>query len=51
MALKDKHYFCPNCGQPLDPKRIGGVTTRWDVLKLVVIFAGVIGILWVVMRP
>jgi hypothetical protein len=47
MARKDKQYFCPNCGQPIEPGRLGGATTKWDVMKLVVIFAGAIGILWV----
>jgi len=48
MASKEKRYFCPNCGQPIEPGRIGGATTWLDVLKTAVIFAGVIGIIWVV---
>ncbi|MBN1343764.1 MAG: hypothetical protein JXQ73_13855 [Phycisphaerae bacterium] len=44
MTSKDKRYFCPNCGQPIEPGRLGGATTKWDVLKIAVIFAGLIGI-------
>jgi hypothetical protein len=51
MAAKGKRYFCPNCGHPIEPGRLGGATNIWDVLKVAVTFAGIIGILWVLVAP
>ena len=48
MASEDKQYYCPHCGRPIESGRLGGATTKWDVLKIAVIFAGIIGIVWVV---
>jgi hypothetical protein len=41
----DKEFHCPNCGSRIDARRLGGATNIWDVIKLVVIFAGIIGII------
>jgi hypothetical protein len=41
----EKDYHCPQCGSRIDPRRLGGATNFWDVLRLVVIFAGLIGII------
>jgi len=49
MASRQKRYYCPNCGQQLDPARFGGATNLWDVLRLAVVMAGTIGLVWVVM--
>ena len=41
----DKLYHCPHCGRQLEPGRFGGATNVWDVMRLVVIFAGIMGII------
>jgi hypothetical protein len=41
----DKEFHCPNCGSRINARRIGTATNAWDVAKLVVIFAGIIGII------
>jgi hypothetical protein len=46
----DKLYHCPHCGRQVEPGRLGGATNIWDVARLVVIFAGVIGMLLVLFR-
>jgi hypothetical protein len=40
-----KEFHCPQCGSWIDGRRIGGATNCWDVARLVVIFAGIIGII------
>jgi hypothetical protein len=50
MASRDKRYYCPNCGQRLDPARFGGSTNLFDVLKLAVVIAGIVGGVWLVMN-
>jgi hypothetical protein len=44
MASRDKRYFCPHCGQPIEPGRLGGATTKWDVLKIAVVFVGLVAV-------
>ncbi|MFH1417173.1 MAG: hypothetical protein ABII12_02670 [Planctomycetota bacterium] len=41
----DKEFHCPNCGSRIKAGRIGAATNVWDVVRLVVIFAGIIGII------
>ena len=41
----DKDFHCPNCGSPISPRRIGGTTNFWDVVRTAVTFAGIIGII------
>ncbi|HVP11112.1 MAG TPA: hypothetical protein VMV94_08005 [Phycisphaerae bacterium] len=42
---EEKEFHCPNCGSRISGRRIGAATNFWDVLRLIVIFAGVIGII------
>jgi len=44
MASRERQYYCPNCGQRIDPARLGGSTNVWDVLMLAVIVAGLMGL-------
>ncbi len=41
----EKEYHCPNCGNPISRGRLSGRTNVWDVVRMAVIFAGVIGII------
>jgi hypothetical protein len=41
----EKEYHCPHCGSPISPRRIGGGTNVWDVVRMAVIFGGVMGII------
>ena len=46
MASRDeREYHCPNCGGPINAKRIGAATNFWDAAKAAVTFAGIIGII------
>ncbi len=41
----DSDFHCPNCGSPISSRRLRGTTNFWDVARMAVIFAGVMGII------
>jgi hypothetical protein len=46
-SREDKTLHCPHCGGPIAPGRLPGATNVWDVVRIAVIFGGIIGILLV----